>query len=170
MLGRCCGPLHLRNANHGAQWRRHLQQVNTFVAGTTITAADHNENWDDLAAKMTNSVAAVGQTPDDHVSVRQSVLGLQASGSTDDSFHETTNPTINWHFCASNGAAPTNVTEAASNGMELASGSLTDAGGATISNLDIATLRLTRPPGSGSRTPARRHELRRDPVLRGRLS
>lgn len=35
---------------------------NTFTAGTTITASDHNENWDDLASEMTNSVAADGQT------------------------------------------------------------------------------------------------------------
>jgi microcystin-dependent protein len=36
--------------------------VNTFVAGTTITAAAHNQNWSDLASEMTNSVAADGQT------------------------------------------------------------------------------------------------------------
>jgi microcystin-dependent protein len=35
---------------------------NTFVAGTTITAADHNENWSDAASEITNSVAADGQT------------------------------------------------------------------------------------------------------------
>jgi microcystin-dependent protein len=35
---------------------------NTFVAGTTITASSHNQNWDDLASEMTNSVAADGQT------------------------------------------------------------------------------------------------------------
>lgn len=38
-------------------------KVNTFVAGNTITAAGHNQNWDDLVAEMTNSVAADGQTP-----------------------------------------------------------------------------------------------------------
>ena len=37
-------------------------KVNTFVAGNTITAAGHNENWDDLVTEMTNSVAADGQT------------------------------------------------------------------------------------------------------------
>lgn len=37
-------------------------KVNTFVAGNTITAAGHNQNWDDLVAEMTNSVAADGQT------------------------------------------------------------------------------------------------------------
>jgi microcystin-dependent protein len=37
-------------------------KVNTFVASATITAAGHNQNWDDLAAEMTNSVAADGQT------------------------------------------------------------------------------------------------------------
>jgi len=36
---------------------------NTFVAGTAITASDHNENWSDLASEMTNSIAADGQTP-----------------------------------------------------------------------------------------------------------
>jgi microcystin-dependent protein len=36
--------------------------VNTFVAGATITAAGHNQNWSDIAAEMTNSVAADGQT------------------------------------------------------------------------------------------------------------
>lgn len=36
--------------------------VNTFVAGATITAAGHNQNWADMAAEMTNSVAADGQT------------------------------------------------------------------------------------------------------------
>jgi hypothetical protein len=36
-------------------------KVNTFVAGTTITAADHNENWDDIAAEITNSLALDGQ-------------------------------------------------------------------------------------------------------------
>jgi microcystin-dependent protein len=35
---------------------------NTFVAGATITAAGHNQNWSDLASEMTNSVAADGQT------------------------------------------------------------------------------------------------------------
>lgn len=37
-------------------------KVNTFVAGNTITAAGHNQNWDDLVSEMTNSVAADGQT------------------------------------------------------------------------------------------------------------
>src|SRR5687767_753463 len=37
-------------------------KVNTFVAGTTITAADHNENWDDIAAEITNSLALDGQS------------------------------------------------------------------------------------------------------------
>lgn len=36
---------------------------NTFIAGNTITAAGHNQNWSDLVAEMTNSVAADGQTP-----------------------------------------------------------------------------------------------------------
>jgi hypothetical protein len=36
--------------------------VNTFVAGNTITASGHNQNWADLASEMTNSVAADGQT------------------------------------------------------------------------------------------------------------
>ena len=36
--------------------------VNTFVAGNTITAAGHNQNWSDLATEITNSVAADGQT------------------------------------------------------------------------------------------------------------
>lgn len=36
--------------------------LNTFVAGTTITAGDHNENWTDAGAEITNSVAADGQT------------------------------------------------------------------------------------------------------------
>jgi microcystin-dependent protein len=36
--------------------------VNTFVSGTSITAADHNENWSDLASEMTNSVAVDGQS------------------------------------------------------------------------------------------------------------
>lgn len=35
---------------------------NTFVASNTITAAGHNQNWADLSAEMTNSVAADGQT------------------------------------------------------------------------------------------------------------
>jgi hypothetical protein len=38
-------------------------KVNTFIAGNTITAAGSNQNWDDLVAEMTNSVAADGQTP-----------------------------------------------------------------------------------------------------------
>lgn len=37
-------------------------KVNTFVSGNTITASGHNQNWDDLATEMTNSVAADGQT------------------------------------------------------------------------------------------------------------
>jgi hypothetical protein len=37
-------------------------KLNTFVAGNTITAAGHNDQWDDLVAEMTNSVAADGQT------------------------------------------------------------------------------------------------------------
>jgi microcystin-dependent protein len=36
--------------------------VNTFSPGTTITASSHNQNWSDIAAEMTNSVAADGQT------------------------------------------------------------------------------------------------------------
>src|SRR5262245_21795508 len=35
---------------------------NTFVAGTTITASDHNDNFSDLGTEITNSVAADGQT------------------------------------------------------------------------------------------------------------
>ena len=35
---------------------------NTFVAGTTITASDHNENWDDIEAEITNSLALDGQS------------------------------------------------------------------------------------------------------------
>jgi microcystin-dependent protein len=37
-------------------------KVNTFVASNPITASGHNQNWDDLATEMTNSVAADGQT------------------------------------------------------------------------------------------------------------
>lgn len=37
-------------------------RVNTFIAGATITAAGHNQNWADLENEMTNSVAADGQT------------------------------------------------------------------------------------------------------------
>jgi hypothetical protein len=37
-------------------------KVNTFVAGNSITAAGHNQNWDDIASEITNSVAADGQT------------------------------------------------------------------------------------------------------------
>lgn len=37
-------------------------KVNTFSAGTSITASGHNQNWDDLVTEMTNSVAADGQT------------------------------------------------------------------------------------------------------------
>lgn len=36
--------------------------VNTFVSGATITASGHNQNWSDIAAEITNSVAADGQT------------------------------------------------------------------------------------------------------------
>lgn len=36
--------------------------INTMVAGTTITAAAHNENYDDIGDEITNSVAADGQT------------------------------------------------------------------------------------------------------------
>jgi hypothetical protein len=35
---------------------------NTFVSGQPITAAGHNQNWTDVAAEITNSVAADGQT------------------------------------------------------------------------------------------------------------
>lgn len=37
-------------------------KVNTFTSGATITASGHNQNWDDIATEMTNSVAADGQT------------------------------------------------------------------------------------------------------------
>lgn len=37
-------------------------RVNTFISGSTITAAGHNQNWADLENEMTNSVAADGQT------------------------------------------------------------------------------------------------------------
>jgi microcystin-dependent protein len=37
-------------------------KVNTFVASQPITASGHNQNWDDLASEITNSVAADGQT------------------------------------------------------------------------------------------------------------
>ena len=39
-----------------------FSKVNTFTAGTPVTAASHNANWDDLVSEMTNSVAADGQT------------------------------------------------------------------------------------------------------------
>lgn len=35
---------------------------NTFTAGSTITAAGHNQNFSDIATELTNSVAADGQT------------------------------------------------------------------------------------------------------------
>lgn len=35
---------------------------NTFVSGNTITASGHNQNNDDIATELTNSVAADGQT------------------------------------------------------------------------------------------------------------
>jgi len=37
-------------------------KVNTFVSGNPVTAAGHNQNWDDIATEITNSVAADGQT------------------------------------------------------------------------------------------------------------
>jgi microcystin-dependent protein len=37
-------------------------KVNTFVSGNSITAAGHNQNFDDIATELTNSVAADGQT------------------------------------------------------------------------------------------------------------
>lgn len=37
-------------------------KVNTFSAGATITASGQNQNWDDIASEMSNSVAADGQT------------------------------------------------------------------------------------------------------------
>lgn len=36
---------------------------NSFVSGTAITAAAHNQNWSDIASEITNSIAADGQTP-----------------------------------------------------------------------------------------------------------
>ena len=36
--------------------------VNTFVAGNTITAAGHNQNWTDAGAEITNSLALDGQS------------------------------------------------------------------------------------------------------------
>lgn len=35
---------------------------NTLVAGTTVTAAPHNQNYSDIGAELTNSVAKDGQT------------------------------------------------------------------------------------------------------------
>jgi hypothetical protein len=35
---------------------------NTFVSGQPITASSHNGNWTDIAAEITNSIAADGQT------------------------------------------------------------------------------------------------------------
>lgn len=35
---------------------------NTFVAGTTITASAHNQNWDDVGDEITNSLAIDGQS------------------------------------------------------------------------------------------------------------
>jgi Microcystin-dependent protein len=37
-------------------------KINTFVSGNSITAAGHNQNFDDVATEITNSVAADGQT------------------------------------------------------------------------------------------------------------
>jgi microcystin-dependent protein len=37
-------------------------KVNTFVPGNSITAAGHNQNWDDIATEITNSVATDGQS------------------------------------------------------------------------------------------------------------
>ena len=39
-----------------------MSTPNTFVPGTTITASDHNENWTDNAAEITNSLALDGQS------------------------------------------------------------------------------------------------------------
>lgn len=37
-------------------------RVNTFTSGSIITAAGHNQNWADLEAEMTNSLALDGQS------------------------------------------------------------------------------------------------------------
>lgn len=64
---------------------------NTFVPGTTITAADHNENWSDLAAEMTNSLALDGQS--NMTGQLKSAVGSQAlpgmafSGDTSSGFY-----------------------------------------------------------------------------------
>jgi microcystin-dependent protein len=37
-------------------------KINTFSSNNPITASGHNQNWDDIATEITNSVAADGQT------------------------------------------------------------------------------------------------------------
>lgn len=39
-----------------------MSVINTFVSGTPIAASGHNENFQDIADELTNSVAADGQT------------------------------------------------------------------------------------------------------------
>jgi microcystin-dependent protein len=64
---------------------------NAFVAGTTITASDHNENWADVAAEITNSVAVDGQStmtgPLKSASGTAALPGMAFGADTDTGFY-----------------------------------------------------------------------------------
>lgn len=66
---------------------------NTFVAGTTISSSDENQNFSDLGSEITNSVAADGQTtmtgPLKHSSGTALAPSITFGSDTDTGFYRT---------------------------------------------------------------------------------
>lgn len=105
-------------------------KVNTFVSGNPVTAAGHNQNWDDLATEMTNSVAADGQT---------SMTGpLKASSGTNSLPSHTfaSDPDTGGYRSASNeysiAAGGTQIAAVNSGGVDIKAGTLKLAGSAVF--------------------------------------
>jgi hypothetical protein len=101
-------------------------KVNTFVSGNPVTAAGHNQNWDDLVTEMTNSVAADGQT---------SMTGpLKASSGTNSLPSHTfaSDPDTGMYRSASNEASiavgGTQIVAVNSSGLDVKSGTVLVAG------------------------------------------
>ena len=110
-------------------------KVNTFVSGNPVTAAGHNQNWDDIAAEITNSVAADGQT---------TMTGpLKASSGTNSLPSHTfgSDPDTGMYRSASNEASitagGTQIVSIASTGLDVKTGDVNLATG-TIKRAGVA--------------------------------
>jgi hypothetical protein len=128
---------------------------NTFVAGTTITASDHNDNWSDIGAEITNSVAADGQTsltgPLKASSGTVSAPSLTFASDTDTGAYRSA---ANEFSITAGG---TRIAKISSAGLDITSGSLLFAGvvGVTYANIqNVAASRLLGNPTGSSAVPS----------------